>query len=282
MESQPAVFTVCTLFGFFICVCTQSPESPAGHGGQLRQPEEIWGLLTGSWSMPSVNTINIAATLLLATVLVALLRSAGAPPSTRTKWIDGAARQLFPVVVIKRAVYRCTDTYSRGARRADSARALAGAVRVTSRTVNRMHRTSQRLPVRSHRRRQLKHHAGLVVAALRQAEARIDVEGAAAIPELARLLMKIADRYVQGHLGALLDDEELTGLEAVRDWEALRIAAFVVITVGSAATVSQIGLSESTRDYAIGACGILASVLFFGPRARRGLDLLSQIRGGQG
>ncbi|MET7575176.1 hypothetical protein ABZT04_42980 [Streptomyces sp. NPDC005492] len=233
--------------------------------------------------MPSLNTINIAATSLLAAVLVAFFRSAGAPPSTRTKWIDGAARQLLPVVVIKRAVYRCTDTYSHGARRADSARALAGAVRITSRTVNRMHRTSQRLPVRSHRRRQLKHHAGLVVAALRQAEARIDVEGAAAIPELARLLMKIADRYVQGHLGALLDDEELTGLEAVRDWEALRIAAFVVITVGSAATVSQIGLPESTRAYAISACGVLAAVLVYGQqRARRGLDLLSQIRGGQG
>ncbi|MEU9413281.1 hypothetical protein AB0E08_47385 [Streptomyces sp. NPDC048281] len=82
-------------------------------------------------------------------------------------------------------------------------------------------RPSQRLPVGSHRRRQLKRHAGLVVAALRQAEGRIDVEGAAVIPELARLLMKIADRYVQGHLGALLDNEELTGLEAVRDWEAL-------------------------------------------------------------
>jgi hypothetical protein len=282
VETRAPALTVCTLLGFYVRTVFFKPSgSSANHDWQLRRPAEIWGLPDSLSSMPSLNTISIAGTLVLAVAVVILIRTAGSPPSTRAKCNEDVPGQQFPVMVIKRAVSRCTDTYCGGTRRASSARALADAVRVSSRTVSRMHRTSQRLPARSHRRRQLKRHAGLVVAALRQAEGRIDVEGTAAIPELARLLMKIADRYVQGRLGALLDEEELRELEPVRDWEALRIAAFVVLTAGSAVTVSQTGLPEETRVYAIGACGILASLLVYGrQRARRGLDLLSQIRGG--
>lgn len=277
-DSQTPAFIVCILLGFYVPgVFLKPPGSSAERDWQLRRPGEIWGLPTDLCSTTSL--IN-AGTLVLAVAVVILIRRSGSPPSTRTRRNENAPRQMLPVMEIKLAVSRCTDTYCGSARRASSARALADAIRVASRTVSRMHRTSRRLPSRSHRRRQLKRHAGLVVAALRQAEARIDVEGTAAIPELARLLMKIADRYVQGRLGALLDKEELKGLKPVRDWEALRIAAFAVLTAGSAVTVSQTGLPEETRVYAIGACAILASLLVYGRRrVRRGLALLTQIRG---
>ncbi|WP_306334619.1 hypothetical protein [Streptomyces sp. KL118A] len=265
------------MFGFFVQSLILKPlGSPADREWQLR------GFLTHPWSAPSLNTISTAGTLALAVALVILIRSSGPPPPTRTKHYKNVPRQQLPIIVIKGAVSRCTETYCGGTRRAPSARALAGAIRVTSRTVTRMHRTSQRLPAHSHRRRQLKRHAGLVVAALRQAEARIDIEGTAAVPELARLLMKIADRYIQGRLGALLDEEELKELTPVRDWEPLRIAALAVLIAASAVAVSQVGVPEGARVSVIGACGVLASLLLFGRRVHRGLDLLTQIRGGQG
>ncbi|OPF84256.1 hypothetical protein VT50_0201910 [Streptomyces antioxidans] len=61
------------------------------------------------------------------------------------------------------------------------------------------------MPRFSHRRKALDEHARQVVAALRSKEARLDVDRRAALPQLADMLLTIAERYCQARVGALLE-----------------------------------------------------------------------------
>ncbi|MFJ3191709.1 hypothetical protein ACIPJQ_03600 [Streptomyces griseoviridis] len=84
----------------------------------------------------------------------------------------------------------------------------------------------------SWRRAPLRGHAFSVVAALRAAESRLDIEPREASRELARLLLKISQRYANGQVGALLDPGELTA--PARRREALRLCAAVLLVAGVA------------------------------------------------
>lgn len=59
--------------------------------------------------------------------------------------------------------------------------------------------------------------------------AKLDVEGEAALAELADLLLTVAERYTEGRAGALLDD--LESIEPARDRGPLRVLVFVALTV---------------------------------------------------
>ncbi|WP_162931073.1 nuclear transport factor 2 family protein [Streptomyces sporangiiformans] len=74
------------------------------------------------------------------------------------------------------------------------------------------------LPRRGGRVKVVRAHVRRVVKCLDAAEARIDVEGNQALPALVVLLDDVADRYADGRLGALLDEEKLTEYSAGRDW----------------------------------------------------------------
>ncbi|MEU3724088.1 hypothetical protein [Streptomyces sp. NPDC031705] len=54
---------------------------------------------------------------------------------------------------------------------------------------------------RRHRRRELKLHAAKVVMALRLAEAQQDIEPGPALKEMMRILVTVAERYVEGEVG---------------------------------------------------------------------------------
>lgn len=99
--------------------------------------------------------------------------------------------------------------------------------------------------VRHHQRKALKQHAEQVIAALRGAEGRQYSAPSEALPELATMLLVIAERYAQGQVSQLLDDEQLAGVQVVRDWAWLRLmfggALITVALVG----VAQIGLPDS-------------------------------------
>ncbi|MEU6548546.1 hypothetical protein [Streptomyces sp. NPDC046859] len=145
----------------------------------------------------------------------------------------------------------------------------------------RLHRTSGRLPVRSHRRQRLKGHAGLVVAALRRAEARIDSDGDAALAPLASLLATIAERVANGRIGALLDEQHFPeDLTPARDLEPLRLAAAAVLVAACAVGVALLPLPDGADAYVIGGCGIVILAVLYGRRVHQFLDVLDVLRGG--
>ncbi|GAQ55571.1 hypothetical protein [Streptomyces acidiscabies] len=91
-----------------------------------------------------------------------------------------------------------------------------------------------------HRRHALQEHAGLVAAALRKEALRLDgPECDEALKRLAEMLITIAERYSDGHLGALLPKNDLEGLTPVRHREGwqltLMVSGIVAVTAGAAA-----------------------------------------------
>ncbi|MFE2847836.1 hypothetical protein ACFXKS_30670 [Streptomyces scopuliridis] len=87
------------------------------------------------------------------------------------------------------------------------------------------------VPSFSRRRPELRAHANRVVTALRAAEAEFGTDPKEAAQRLARLALKISDRYAQGRVGALLDHEEL--VEPARRRESLRLGSVSWIMCGA-------------------------------------------------
>ncbi len=124
--------------------------------------------------------------------------------------------------------------------------------------VMRAHRRSGTVAFLSPRRRELKAHAGQVVAKLREAEAALDRSPQAeALSEIAGLVATIAEQYVDGCIGALLPKPLLEGKKPVRDLELLRVAAAVVLIAGGVVGLAFLGLP----DVAMAAVGTAWSVL---------------------
>jgi hypothetical protein len=142
-----------------------------------------------------------------------------------------AYKRFHPIDVIAFGIQDCAEAYRAPWRHwPRQQRKLARSLKRTEDQVMRLHRSSGHLLARSHRRRALKGHAGLVVSALRHAEARLDTDGKEALPDLASMLMTIAHRIAEGRVGALLDDAQLAGLKPARDWEPFRLAAAAFFT----------------------------------------------------
>ncbi|MFJ5308243.1 hypothetical protein [Streptomyces sp. NPDC088350] len=85
----------------------------------------------------------------------------------------------------------------------------------------------------------LQEHAGLVAAALRKEALRLDSpECDEAMKCLAEMLITIAERYSDGHLGALLPANAWEGLTPVRHREGwqliLMVGGIVAVTAGAA------------------------------------------------
>ncbi|MFF9364455.1 hypothetical protein [Streptomyces griseoluteus] len=150
---------------------------------------------------------------------------------------------------------------------------------IVERCVASAARRQRHLVWRSHRRRALKKHAGLVVAALRAAEAKIDTVGPDALTEVAKILVTIADRYCQGRPGALLDESELTDLQPAKDREPLRAAAVAVLIVAMTVGAALFGVAAEAMPVLIGAFGMVAVTVVYGRRARQMTDMIGTIRG---
>ncbi|MGW1796880.1 hypothetical protein ACWCQN_12925 [Streptomyces sp. NPDC001984] len=117
------------------------------------------------------------------------------------------------------------------------------------------------------------------MAALRQAETRIDVDPAA-LSELAAMAMTLADRATSGNIGALLDDTQIPeGLTPARDWEFLRLAAAAVLIAAAAVGTSLLDLPDGASTYVVGGCGVVVLTLLYGRRVRQFLDLLGVLGG---
>ncbi|MDG9713434.1 hypothetical protein [Streptomyces sp. DH10] len=185
--------------------------------------------------------------------------------------LDGLAHAVTACAKVKRASL---------ARRPDAMRELSKQMSRVEDGILSLHRYSDQLPVRSHRKRAVKKHAQLVVSQLRKAETRVDKEGDIALTPLACLLMKISNRSIEGRMGALLDEEDFdTELIPVRDWEPLRLAVSAVLVAGCAIGVGLLSLPNGIDTYVIGGCGVAILAILYGRRVHGLLGVLNTIRG---
>lgn len=191
------------------------------------------------------------------------------------------ATRFRSVSAAANAISLCSRARTAGWRkRPKELRRLARALSRVEDEIMRLHRASGQLPVRSHRRHHLKRHAGLVVAALRRAEARVDSDGDAALTLLAALLTAVAERVAEGRIGALLDEQHLPAdLTPARDLEPLRLSAAAVLVTACAVGVAFLPLPDGADVYVIGGCGIVILAVLYGRRVHQFLDLLGVIRG---
>ncbi|MFF3209516.1 hypothetical protein ACFYYB_02525 [Streptomyces sp. NPDC002886] len=97
------------------------------------------------------------------------------------------------------------------------------------------------VPRSSPRRKQLKLHARLVVAALRQPEVRLDTHPVEAARELSGLLTTVVDDYACGRLGSMLPEEALKDLTPVKDHTALRETLHLALALAIVGAVGWLG-----------------------------------------
>ncbi|MCC9154875.1 hypothetical protein LZP81_30965 [Streptomyces parvulus] len=232
--------------------------------------------LTASILAPVVAAV-IFLSLWVAPLVVAAATTAGRGLSLSRS--TRMATRFRSISLIATAVSQCARAEGAGWRqRPKKHRRVARALARVEDEIMRLHRTSGYVTPLSHRKRHLKDHAGLVVAALRRAEARIDTEGDAALAPLAALLMTIADRIAEGRIGALLDDLP-ADLTPARDREPLRLAVAAILVAACAVGVAFLPMPEGTDVYVIGGCGIVILAVLYGRRVHQLLDVLNVIRG---
>lgn len=193
-------------------------------------------------------------------------------------------REQAPVVVIARAIHACAQAYrTRGQRQAHQRRRLARRLARVATEIQGMHRARRSLPAAlpryRHRRRRIKQHQRTVVGALQEAEYRIDSDGDAALPDIADLLLTIAERYTAGRIGALLDEKQLAGVQPIPDREVWRVVTAVVLSMAASFAVALIGLPDDAVGPVIVGVSILAFVLVYGRDVRRALDILGVLHG---
>lgn len=252
------------------------------------RPGPVVGAI-GSWAdvLPfglAMPVVIVVAVLASAAVIALLLGTVVAfPLLLGPQWAGGGpvvvVRRFAPVYVLVRAVRACATAYGAGGQRHVTERARVGVhLREVTKALQNAHATRGTIPWRSRRRRDLKRHAGQVVAVLREAEARLDSEPHAALTELAQLLLKIADRYAEGRVGALLDQDRLDGVTPVRDREAVRLITATVLTALGVVAIAFLQLPPMGEPFALGAAGIGVLALVYGRGTRPALDVADAIR----
>ncbi|MGW2540194.1 hypothetical protein ACWC5I_04805 [Kitasatospora sp. NPDC001574] len=168
-------------------------------------------------ALPSALPLLRFGAVLLVYVVILMVAMSALGNMMNTGWL-GLGLKFSQVGILTTVVNRCGGVVAASPRtRADHLTRVSGDLRLAERAVLKLYRTRKTVPVFSHRRPQLKVHARLVVARLRVAEARFDIDAEAAAKELARLLVDIAENYGAGRVGALLPHEELQDLSPVRD-----------------------------------------------------------------
>ncbi|MES4903955.1 MULTISPECIES: hypothetical protein [unclassified Streptomyces] len=112
-------------------------------------------------------------------------------------------------------------------------------------------------------------------------ETNLDHSPNEALREIAEALLKISDRYCEGRIGELLDDQQLTGVPAQHNWEALRYLIALGLAGGGIIGVATPGVvPESAQPYVYGIVLIAAFVIVLGRSFRRAIDVFSAITGG--
>ncbi|MFF3663593.1 hypothetical protein [Streptomyces olivochromogenes] len=156
--------------------------------------------------------------------------------------------------------------------RTDGLRRHAVYMDVVRSELRRPHRVRGTLPA-GDRRRAVRAHVRRVIKCLNAAEARIDVDGDHALSALVVLLGQVADRYADGRLGALLDEEKLTDYSPGQDWEP-RVALLAVVFAVGAVGAGFLALSDPVTVILIIGVGVLGVALLYRKNLAKGMGLL--------
>ena len=152
--------------------------------------------------------------------------------------------RCWPVVVLVVAAVQCARAYKQWSTGAPGGDPPRVSMRSVERVLWRAHRT-RRGKVRAHHERVLRAHAGRVVAALREAEAEQDTQPGPALQRLTVMLLMIVERYAEGQVGRLLDDEQMGNVLPIVRHGRLRMAAVGTVVVLVMAGASVAGLPEA-------------------------------------
>ncbi|MFE6272116.1 hypothetical protein ACFVQ9_25380 [Streptomyces goshikiensis] len=120
---------------------------------------------------------------------------------------------------------------------------------------------------RSPRGKAVRIHLGLVLGRLRDVELELDRAPGPALRKLANMMVTIADRYAEGRLGALLDDD-LSAVDPYRKWlsDGKRHALAMVLTVGSVFMVAVFDMPQALEPYVVAGSAAAALALLKGPQ----------------
>ncbi|MGW2713726.1 hypothetical protein ACWC4J_32840 [Streptomyces sp. NPDC001356] len=177
----------------------------------------------------------------------------GSPRQTHRREAAEAAALNWPVVALAVCAIQCGRAYHELQRQSQAPTGVLErkpvSVRRAENVIKQAWRTCYRVGpfngVRRHDRKVLKQHAEKVIAALRSAESRQYKDPSGALPELATMLLVIAERYAQGRVSQLLDDEQLENVQVPRDWGWLRLLFGGVLITVALVGVAQIGLPDT-------------------------------------
>ncbi|MGP3977281.1 hypothetical protein ACTWQF_25385 [Streptomyces sp. 8N114] len=180
-------------------------------------------------------------------------------------------RAHVPASTFVEAICACAKAHRAvGEARVGELPTVSASVTRASRTVLRAHRTRGVVTwlKPSHRRTALKEHAKLVVGKLQEVERELDKEPDRALRELAELLLRIAERYAQGRVGVLLDEQELQNVSAVRyrTGDGLRAAVAVALTIVTVFSVASLDLPQAIEGYVIAGSGAAVLITVYGPQ----------------
>lgn len=144
---------------------------------------------------------------------------------------DGLSTYMtcWPVVALLVSALQCAEAHRQHRTSPPGSTVPRVSMRSAEQIIWRAYR-SRKGRARRHHERVIKAHAERVVAALREAEARQDAEPEQALEDLMVMLLTIAERYAEGHVGRLLDDAQL-GEGRCAPREGLRFVAVGVSVV---------------------------------------------------
>nr|WSZ97297.1 hypothetical protein OH820_17980 [Streptomyces sp. NBC_00857] len=184
--------------------------------------------------------------------------------------------RCWPVVVLVLTAVEC----ARELKQLDTADPEYDVPRVSLRAVERVlwqvPRT-RRGKARAHQERVTKVHIARVVGALRAAEAQQDSDPKKALQDLTVMLLTIAERYAEGKVSQLLDEDQIGDADQVVHREHLRVVAVggavVLIMTGAALA----GLPEAALTALLPIVVLVAVFLFYrekGPTPSQLTDLV--------
>lgn len=239
-------------------------------------------------NLSAMMQVVLYVTLALALVRISYAVYTASPetPRQRTQRVRGEHEiadrgGFFPVLVLLATAAECGHANQW----LGQAPTLTGAPRVSlrsaERAVWRAHRTrypSAHGRIDSHQRKHLKTHAAQVVGALRAAEARQDSDPGQALQDMAIMLVTIAERYSQGRLGRLLNDEWLNADASPMPHESLRLLGLGAGVVLAMTTASLAGVPSEALGPLLGVLAVLGASVFLRGRVTSPADFVDILR----
>ncbi len=236
-------------------------------------PAVAWLYGTGGIMMIAVVISGCVGGALFTPILISQLLGISPLGYRETPFREGKPTSMFPVVVyrpaylIARVIKHCADASTKvGEERIHAISNIPFRPALTD--INKTGRMRGTIPAFSHQRRRVRDHAARVVARMNDAEYKLYREPATALPQVAELWLTIAERYTQGRVGALLD-EDLSTVEPARSWivDRVRDTVAVVLTVAAVFFTASLELPQAIEGYVIAGSAVAVLILVYGSKA---------------